>query len=59
MLLLVAMSSGAMLFMPVLRRATDAGVSASTAVQMINREKAVVVDVCEAEEFAAGHMGGA
>lgn len=59
MLVLVAMSSGAMLFMPVLRRATDAGVSASAAVQMINREKAVVVDVCEAEEFATGHMGGA
>ena len=26
---------------------------------LINREKAVVVDVCEAEEFAAGHVGGA
>jgi rhodanese-related sulfurtransferase len=59
MLLLVALSSGAMLFMPVLRGATDAGVTAAAAVQMINREKAVLVDVCEAEEFAAGHMGGA
>eukprot|EP01034_Spumella_vulgaris_P042575 gene42575-52800_t len=29
------------------------------AVQLINREKAVVIDVCEAEEFAAGHVGGA
>jgi rhodanese-related sulfurtransferase len=28
-------------------------------VQLINREKAVVVDVCEADEFAAGHVGGA
>jgi rhodanese-related sulfurtransferase len=28
-------------------------------VQLINREKAVVIDVCEAEEFAAGHVGGA
>ena len=27
-------------------------------VQLINREKAVVVDVCETEEFAAGHVGG-
>ena len=26
---------------------------------MINRDKAVVVDVCEAEEFAAGHVVGA
>ena len=29
------------------------------AVHLINREKAVVIDVCEAEEFAAGHVGGA
>jgi rhodanese-related sulfurtransferase len=28
-------------------------------VQLINREKAVVVDVCETEEFAAGHVAGA
>jgi rhodanese-related sulfurtransferase len=28
-------------------------------VQLINRERAVVVDVREAEEFAAGHMIGA
>ena len=27
--------------------------------QLINREKAVVIDVCEAEEFAAGHVTGA
>ena len=27
--------------------------------QLINREKAVVIDVCESEEFAAGHVGGA
>ena len=29
------------------------------AVHLINREKAVVVDVCEADEFAAGHVNGA
>jgi len=28
-------------------------------VQLINREKAVVIDVSETEEFAAGHVGGA
>jgi rhodanese-related sulfurtransferase len=33
--------------------------SATGAVQLINREKAVVIDVSEAEEFAAGHVGGA
>ena len=27
--------------------------------QLINREKAVVIDVCEPAEFAAGHVGGA
>ncbi len=59
MLLLVAVSSGVMLFMPALRGATDAGVTTAAAVQLINREKAVLIDVCEADEFAAGHPGGA
>ncbi len=59
MLLLVALSSGVMLFLPALKGATDAGVTTAVAVQLINREKAVVVDVCEAEEYAAGHLGGA
>lgn len=59
MLMLVAISSGAMLFWPALRGATDAGLTPAAAVQMINREKAVVIDVCEAQEFAAGHVGGA
>jgi rhodanese-related sulfurtransferase len=35
------------------------GLSPSGAVQLINREKAVVVDVSEADEFAAGHITGA
>ncbi|HQY10171.1 MAG TPA: rhodanese-like domain-containing protein, partial [Burkholderiaceae bacterium] len=34
------------------------GVSPQEAVQLINREKAVVIDVCEPAEFAAGHVGG-
>lgn len=59
MLLLIALSSGAMLLWPALQGATQAGLTPSAAVQMINREKAVVIDVCEAEEFAAGHLGGA
>lgn len=59
MLLLVAVSSGAMLFLPALRGATDSGVTTAVAVQMINREKAVLIDVCEANEYAAGHAGGA
>ncbi len=58
-LILVALASATMLFMPALRGAATAGLSPSQAVQMINREKAVVIDVCEADEFAAGHVGNA
>ena len=58
MLISVAFASGAMLLWPVVQGA-GAGLSAAGAVQLINREKAVVVDVCETEEFAAGHIGGA
>lgn len=59
MLLAVALSSGAMLLWPVLQGATQAGLTPAGAVQLINREKAVVVDVCEATEYAAGHVTGA
>jgi len=56
----VAFASGAMLLWPVVSSSARAGsLTASGAVQLINREKAVVVDVCEADEFAAGHVGGA
>ncbi len=61
MLLLVALSSGAMLMWPALATGGGgaAGVTAAEAVQLMNREKAVVVDVCAADEFAAGHVVGA
>ncbi len=59
MLIAVAVASGAMLLWPVVRGAASSGLSPAGAVQLINRERAVVVDVCEAEEFAAGHVGGA
>jgi len=59
MLLAVALASGSMLIWPVIQGATNAGLSAAGAVQLINREKAVVIDVCETTEFAAGHVGGA
>ncbi|MEO8543034.1 MAG: rhodanese-like domain-containing protein [Betaproteobacteria bacterium] len=58
-LILVALASGTMLFLPALRGVATAGLSPSQAVQMINREKAVVIDICETEEFAAGHLGSA
>ena len=59
MLLLVALSSGGMLLWPALRGASQGGLTPAAAVQLINREKAVVVDVAENEEFSAGHVGGA
>jgi rhodanese-related sulfurtransferase len=60
MLISVALASGGMLIWPMIASNMDAGsLSASGAVQLINREKAVVVDVSEVEEFAAGHVGGA
>jgi hypothetical protein len=42
-----------------LQGGAGAGLSPAAAVQRINREKAVVIDVCEPDEFAAGHVGGA
>jgi len=59
MLIAVALASGGMLRWPVIQRVTSGGLSTANAVQLINRERAVVVDVAEAEEFAAGHVGGA
>ena len=59
MLIAVALASAGMLFWPVLKGATGGGLDAAQAVQLINREKAVVIDVCEANEYAAGHVGGA
>ena len=59
MLLLVALSSGGMLLWPVVQGVTRAGLSPAGAVNLINRERAVVVDVSESAEFAAGHVVGA
>ena len=38
---------------------TQQGISPAGAVNLINRERAVVVDVSDTAEFAAGHVGGA
>ena len=58
-LVAIALASGAMLLWPVLKGAATAGLNPAAAVQLINREKGVVIDVCEPGEFAAGHVGGA
>jgi rhodanese-related sulfurtransferase len=59
MLIVVALASGAMLLWPMVRGMTQQGISPAGAVNLINRERAVVVDVSETAEFAAGHVGGA
>jgi len=59
MIMSVALASGAMLFWPVLKGASGGSLTPAAAVQLINREKAVLIDVCEATEYAAGHVGGA
>jgi len=58
MLIAIALSSGGMLMWPVLQGATAVGVEPSAAIQLINREKANVVDVSDAAEFAVGHIVG-
>jgi rhodanese-related sulfurtransferase len=59
-LILAALISGGMLLWPLVAGgAIGGGLKPEAAVQMINREKAVVIDVCGADEFAAGHVTGA
>ncbi len=59
-LVLAAASSGALLLWPTLNGgAQGAAVGPAEAVRLMNREKAVLIDVCEPAEFAAGHATGA
>ena len=58
MLISIALASGGLLLWPVLQGATVSGLAPAAVVQLINRQKAVVVDVCDAAEFAAGHIVG-
>lgn len=63
-LVLAAVVSGGLLLWPTLVRGGVAGIggsalSAAQAVQLMNREKAVLIDVREPAEFAAGHAMGA
>jgi len=58
-LILIALSSGGMLFWPMLRGAGQGSLSVQGAVQLINREKGVLVDVRDPQEYAAGHPVGA
>ena len=56
----MALVSGGLLLWTALQRgAQGAAISPTEAVRLINREKAVVIDVCEPQEYAAGHVAGA
>ena len=58
-LIFLTLSSGLMLAWPTIRSGGGGALTAAAAVQLINREKAVVIDVCEAAEYANGHVSGA
>ncbi len=60
-LFLAALSSGVMLLLPVMNKGAGGAskVSPTEAVQLINREKAVLIDVSENAEYASGHVAGA
>ena len=59
-LFFTALVSGGLLLWPLVTRGSGGGkVSPSEAVRLINRERAVMIDVSEPAEFAGGHPGGA
>ena len=58
-LIVLVLGSGAMLMMPAMKNMGGGTLSPANAVALINREKAVVVDVSDAREFGAGHIANA
>ena len=60
-LFLAAAVSGGLLVWPLVNKGAGGGgkVSTTDAVQLMNREKAVLIDVSEPAEYAAGHVAGA
>lgn len=59
MLILMAAASGSLLLWQGLQKSTGGAVGTAEAVRLINREKGVLIDVCEPAEFDAGHAVGA
>ena len=59
LLILIALASGGMLLWPMIASARGGSLSVTDAVQLINREKGVLVDVSDAEEYAKAHARGA
>ena len=58
MLVAVAAGSALALFLPTITKGAAGGVEPTEAVLLINREKAVLIDVCEPAEYAQGHAMG-
>ena len=56
MLIVIALSSGFFLLLPVVQNASASGISPTEAVQCMNREKGLVIDVSTKEEFSASHI---
>lgn len=60
LLALTALASGAMLLWPLVRRSTGGPwVNTTQAIELINRQDALVVDVRDAGDYSAGHILGA
>jgi rhodanese-related sulfurtransferase len=60
-LILAAAVSGGLLLWPTIKDSLGGGASVGTAeaVRLVNRERAVLIDVSEPAEYAAGHPGNA
>lgn len=58
-LVLAALVSGGLLLRGALQGGGAGQVNTNEAVRLVNREKGVLIDVCEPAEFAAGHATGA
>ena len=58
-LIVLVLGSGAMLLMPAMKKVGGGTLTPANAVALINREKAVIVDVSEPDEYAAGHIANA
>ncbi len=59
-LILAAVTSGSLLLWPLIQGGVGGGaISTHEAVRLINREKAVLIDITEPTEYAAGHAAGA
>jgi rhodanese-related sulfurtransferase len=56
----MALTSGGLLLWPqIAQQSGGSSVGTAEAVRLINREKAVLIDVSEPDEFAQGHAAGA